>query len=228
MSGAGKVSGFLSRFAPRRPAEGETTVAPERVDHDPVVPTKALKKFIASLRLKPAPVLLDLGPVVGSNISFFGEQLGCKIIVEDVFADLDRFQREERIAEFPAFLKTRLTPQGDTTVDGILCWDLFDFLDKPSAAAIAGELMRVMSDNGALFGFFTTAPPQESRFTKFVVVDETNLKHRPYSTPRMRQAVLQNRDIIKLFERLRVSDSFLLHSNIREILFRKPPYLTAS
>ena len=28
----------------------------------------------------------------------------------------------------------------------------------------------------------------------------------------MRQAVLQNRDIIKLFERLRVSDSFLLQT----------------
>jgi hypothetical protein len=85
-----------------------------------------------------------------------------------------------------------------------------------------------MADNGSLFGFFTTAHPELSRFTKFVVVDDTNLRHRPYSTPRMRQAVLQNRDIIRLFERLRVSDSFLLHSNIREILFRKPPYLPAS
>ena len=41
----------------------------------------------------------------------------------------------------------------------------------------------------------------------------------------MRQPVLQNRDIIKLFERLRVSDSFLLQTNVREILFRKPDYL---
>jgi len=62
--------------------------------------------------------------------------------------------------------------------------------------------------------------------TKFVVADDASLRHRPYSTPRMRQAVLQNRDIIKLFDRLRVSDSFLLQSNVREILFRKPAYLT--
>jgi hypothetical protein len=41
----------------------------------------------------------------------------------------------------------------------------------------------------------------------------------------MRQPVMQNRDIIKLFERLRVSDSFLLHTKVREILFRKPDYL---
>jgi hypothetical protein len=38
--------------------------------------------------------------------------------------------------------------------------------------------------------------------------------------------VLQNRDIIRMFETLRVSDSFLLQTNLREILFRKPAYLT--
>ena len=40
-----------------------------------------------------------------------------------------------------------------------------------------------------------------------------------------RQRSLQNRDIIKLFETLRVSDSFLMKTNMREIIFRKPAYL---
>jgi hypothetical protein len=63
---------------------------------------------------------------------------------------------------------------------------------------------------------------------KYVVVDDLNLRHRPYGPPRMRSRVLQNRDIIRLFERLRVSDSFLLQTNIREILFRKPAYLAST
>jgi hypothetical protein len=86
--------------------------------------------------------------------------------------------------------------------------------------------MRVLGPNGSLFGFFATAQPTEARFTKFLVSDDSNLRHRAYSTPRMRQAVLQNRDIIKLFEGLRVSDSFLLQNKVREILFRKPEYLS--
>jgi hypothetical protein len=49
-----------------------------------------------------------------------------------------------------------------------------------------------------------------------------NLRYRPYPASRGRQASLQNRDIIRLFPNLRVSDSFLLQNNIREILFRKP------
>jgi hypothetical protein len=219
------VTGFLSRLAPRRAAEEEAEPAPVRVEPDVVVPTKALKKFIASLRQRPTPTLLDLGPVVGSNIAYFGEQLGCKIFIEDIFADLDRFQREHRVADLPAFLETRF-PQAPESVDGILCWDLFDFLDRPSSHVVAGHLMRVLKANGALFGFFATAHPGEARFTKFIVADDSNLRHRAYSTPRMRQVVMQNRDIIKLFERLRVSDSFLLHTKVREILFRKPEYLS--
>jgi len=218
------MTGFLSRLAPRRAAEDQPGPPAALAEPEVVVPTKALKKFIGSLRSRSSPSLLDLGPVVGSNIAYFGERLGCKIFVEDVFADLDRFQREHRSADLPSYLETRF-PQGPESVDGILCWDLFDFLDKPSARVLAGHLTRVLKPNGTLFGFFGTAHPSEARFTKFIVADDSSLRHRPYSTPRMRQAVLQNRDIIKLFERLRVSDSFLLQTKVREILFRKPEYL---
>ena len=220
------MTGFLSRLAPRRAAEEVAEPAPARVEPDVVVPSKALRKFIAVLRQSPFPLLLDLGPVVGSNIEYFGERLGCKLFIEDLFADIDRFEREHRLAELPAFLETRL-PQDPGSVDGILCWDLFDFLDKPSARVVAEHLMRVLRVNGALLGFFATAHPAEVRFSKFIVTDDSSVRHRPYSTPRMRQAALQNRDIIKLFGRLRVSDSFLLRSNVREIVFRKPDYLSS-
>ncbi len=225
MSGDRKVPGFLSRLAPRRPAEAEHQPPATGLDRDPVVSTKALKKFIAGLRLHESPVLLDLGPVVGQNIAFFGEQLGCKIFVEDIFGDIDHFEREHKLPDLPAFLEQRF-PQADGSVNGILCWDLFDFLTRPAAQVVAAHLTRALAVNGALFGFFSTAHPRETRLTKFVVVDENHLRHRAYAAPRMRQPVLQNRDIIRLFERLRVSDSFLLHTNVREILFRKPAYLT--
>jgi hypothetical protein len=49
-----------------------------------------------------------------------------------------------------------------------------------------------------------------------------NLRYRFYPSLRPRQASLPNRDIIRLFEGLRVADSFLLLNKQREILFRKP------
>jgi len=183
--------------------------------------TKALKKFLATLTSRPDPVLLDLGPVIGSNVSFFGEQLGCKIFVEDLFAHLDRHVRAGTLEALPAFLKKRF-PQEAGSVDGILCWDLIDYLDRAAAQELAGELTRVLRPDGALLGFFGTAQTREARYTKFIIADEVNLKHRSYEAARGRQAILLNRDIIKLFAGLRVSDSFLLKNNLREILFRKP------
>jgi hypothetical protein len=214
--------GLLDRLAPRK---GDTDVRPpdlpSRSSDDPVFSTKGLHKFLQTLTARELPVLLDLGPVVGSNVSFFGEQLGCKIFVEDIFADIDRHVREGKLDELPEFLRKRF-PQADGEVDGILCWDLIDYLDRPAAKELATQLTRVLRPDGALLGFFGSAASQESRYTKFIIVDDVNLRHRSYAASRGRQAILPNRDIIRLFPGLRVSDSFLLKNNLREILFRKP------
>ena len=187
----------------------------------PIFATKALKKFLTGLTTRQSPILLDLGPVVGTNIALFGEQLGCKIFVEDIFADLDRHAREAKLDAFPAFLRTRF-PQADGSVDGILCWDLIDYLDRLAAQALAAQLTRLLRPGGALLGFFGTGRVRQTRYTKYIIVDEMNLKHHPYPAARGPQPILLNRDIIRLFSDLRVSDSFLLNNNLREILFRKP------
>ena len=213
--------GLLDRLTPRKP-EADIRPAPRPAEPaDPVFATKALRKFLGCLTLRDMPVLLDLGPVVGGNVTFLGEQLGCKIFVEDIFADLDRHVRAGTLDAFPAFLKERLTHESET-VDGILCWDLIDYLDRPSAQQLARELMRVLRPDGALLGFFGIGQPQDSCYTKFVIVDDVTLRHRQYPAARRRQNSMVNRDILRLFTGLRVSDSFLLQNNQREILFRKP------
>jgi hypothetical protein len=212
--------GLLNRLAPRKP-EHNVAASPSVVD-DPVFATTALRKFLTTLTSHDSPTLLDLGPVVGSNVSFFGEQLGCKIFVEDIFADVDRHVREGKLEALPEFLTKRF-PQDTGTVDGILCWDVIDYLDKASAQELAKELTRLLRPDGALLGFFGSVPKPDVRYTKYIIVDEVNLKYRTYQAARGRQAVLLNRDIIRLFAGLRVSDSFLLQNNLREILFRKAP-----
>jgi hypothetical protein len=212
--------GLLDRLAPRR-QDADVPMSSSVAVGDPVFSTKALRKFLTSLTSHESPVLLDLGPVVGSNVSFFGEQLGCKIFVEDIFADLDRHVFEGKIDALPAFLRTRF-PQVEGTVDGILCWDIVDYLDKSSAKVLADQLTRVLRPDGALLGFFAMGQSSDTRYTKYIIADEVTLKHRTYPALRGRQTSLLNRDIIRLFTGLRVSDSFLLQNNLREILFRKP------
>ena len=212
--------GLLDRLAPRK-SESEALPGPNAGVIEPSFSTKALKKFLTALTSRRSPVLVDLGPVVGGNVNFFGEQLGCKIFVEDIFADVDRHVRQDKVDALAGFLSRRFA-QADDSVDGILCWDLIDYLDRASAQVLAGQLTRLLRPEGALLGFFATSQSPDIRYTKYIISDEVNLRHRAYRAARGKQTILPNRDIIRLFGGLRVSDSFLLQNNIREILFRKP------
>lgn len=214
--------GLLDRIAARRHDTSQVSRVGTEVE-EPVFPTKALRKFIGALSTHDSPTLLDLAPVVGANVNFFGEHLNCKVLVEDIFAELERHSKANQLDALPKFLSSRF-PQPDNSVDGILCWDLMDYLDRPAAHALADQLIRLLKPDGALLAFFGTAQPRDATYTRYVIVDEASLKHRHYPATRARQSILANRDVIRLFERLRVSESFLLQNNLREILFRKPAY----
>jgi hypothetical protein len=162
--------------------------------------------------------------VVGSNVTFFGEQLGCKILVEDLYKDIDRHVRDGKVADLPAFFAKRF-PQDAGSVDGILCWDVFDYLDRAAAAALALQLVRILRPEGSLLAFFSTAEPAvgaAATYTRHVVVDQGNLQHRPHAAARGKQRPVLNRDIQRMFEPLRITEQFLLKTNLREVLFRKP------
>lgn len=223
---AGGLNDLFSRLGGRRgETPGATGASAAAAEPDLIYPTKALPKFLANMSAKPAPALLDLGPVVGGNVSFFGEELGCRIRVEDVFGDIERHAVNGTLDALPEYFRTRFKSEPGT-VDGILCWDVFDYLERAAAASLAAALARLLVAEGSLLGFFSTASDAgRAQYTKYLVVDQGNLRYRAYSGTRVRQRSLQNRDIIKLFESLRVSDSFLMKTNMREIIFRKPAYL---
>jgi hypothetical protein len=190
----------------------------------PIHPTKALPRFLSSLNARSQPLLLDLGPVVGTNVTFFGEELGCKILVENLFKDIDRHITDGKLDELPAFLAKRLTQEADS-IDGILCWDIFDYVDKKAAQALARQLVRVLRPDGALLAQFSGSEPSATAsptYTRYVVIDRQRLQYRPYAAVRGKQRPLPNRDIQRMFEPLRITEQILLKNNLREMLFRKP------
>lgn len=208
---------------------------PEAAGHDAGPPaaqaqsSRGLPRFLAGLSVRDQPVLLDLGPVVGANVAFFGD-LGCKLFVEHLSNDVDRHVRDDRLGDLPAFLASRF-PQEAGSVDGILCWDVFDYLDRDAAEALARQLVRVLRPDGVMLAFFSqaaTAGGEPPTYTRHAVVDQRTLEHRPYPAARARQRPLLNRDIQRMFEPLAITDQFLLKTNVREILMRKPAGTGAS
>jgi hypothetical protein len=216
------LTDLFSMFGQRRVAEPVRTAdVPAKISSDPWYATKSLQKFLACLQGRPNPVIVDLGPVVGSNITYFGENLGCRIRVEDVGSDIDRHTTDGAIEQLPAFFSKRFT-EAQESVDGILCWDFLDYLDRPSAQSLAASLSRLLRPGGCLLGFFSTTDSPEPVYTRYVVMDDSTLQYKTYPAKRARHRGLMNGDIIKLFKDLKVTDSFLMKSNLREMLFRKP------
>ena len=194
----------------------------------PVVPaaaeavyvSKTLAKVFAAVHARPVAVLVDLGPAIGSNISYLGERVGCKIHVGDLYADLARHKRDGTFDRLPEFLGKRFT-LSDGSVDAVLCWDLFDCLGPAAGGVLAKELIRLLRPGGLLLGFFGARASEETRYTKYFIEDESRLRYRFYMGAGCRRRVLQSRDIDTLFHDLQLSDSILMTPRLREVLFRK-------
>ena len=192
----------------RRP--GEVTIA-----------SRVFPRFLAVLTSKDAPTILDLGPVVGANVAFFGERLAGKIHVEDLFADIEAHAQRGARGALAGFLASRLKQEPET-VDGILCWDVFDYLDRSAGQALATRLVQVLRPGGVLIGSFGTTPVQLTHYTRTALITGDRLSQRTYPAAPVQRTVWVTRDIGKLFVGLSVAESVLLKSNTRETLFRKP------
>ncbi len=197
--------------------EAAQAAPPPVAEPAPTRTTKVLPRFLSALAPLESPALINLGPVVGQNIAFLGERLGCKIFVEHIGPDLASTPAPSALA----MLQKRLA-HGPGSVDGILCWDLFDWLDKRTSQVLAAYLVGLLKPGGVLYAFFgaTNGPIEEE--TRFIIAapDAFELRVSP-ATARPRN-VLVTRDINKMFEGLVVTESVLLKSNTRETLFRKP------
>jgi hypothetical protein len=208
----------LNGLFKRKPDTPAPAAAP--VSSDVVATSKVFPRFLAALSQRPAPVLLDLGPVVGQNIAFFGDRLACKIYVEDLIADIEAHAKRGERERLAQFFAGRLT-QADESVDGILCWDVFDFLDRAAGVVLAAKLTRLLRKGGALYGSFGTTAIDLSNYSRVTVEAVDKLRARPFPASTVRRHVLLTRDINKMFEGLTINESVLLKTNTRESLFRK-------
>ena len=230
----GGLSGFVSRLGrqnSRSDDEPSRVATASRVAVEPrtvaaasvetVYASKTIARLLDMLFARPNDAeVMDLGPVIGSNITFLGERVGCKIHVADLYADIDRHVLHDKLDQLPEFLTGRLAAR-PSSIDAVLGWDIFDYLAPMAATALAGELMRILRPGGVLLGFFGARASDDPRYTKFFFQDESHLRCRYYPSACTRRWVLQNRDINIMFAGLEICETVLLKSGVREILFRK-------
>lgn len=200
-----------------------THLVPAGTGSGPVVRTTVLPKFVSAVARRAIPVVVDLGTAVGPNVEFLSERLACTIHVQDFFAEVEAHarRRADDPEVGPLALASKLL-QPLESVDGILCWDLFDYLDLSTGRTLAVRLTGLLRPGGALHGLFGTTPDAVQHYTRFVMESDDRLRLQPYPATPTRRAVLAAGDIHRMFGELTVAEFILLRSHSRETLFRKP------
>lgn len=216
------LAGWWTRV--RRSLPG--SVHPDRSDAGPpgddgVYASKTLRLFLDGMRVVPAPVIVELAPAIGTNISFLGDQLACKLFPENIYADIDRLARSGQEDRVPALLATRLT-QAPGSVDGILAWSLFDYLRIGEAKGLASQLVSMLKPGGLLMARSATVLGEEASFRNYVIADEDHVRYRHVPAARGPQRVWLGGDLEALLAPLEVVASHLLSHHQRETLLRQP------
>ncbi|MEI6666892.1 MAG: class I SAM-dependent methyltransferase [Acidobacteriota bacterium] len=183
--------------------------------------SRALPHFLKAMRHRAAPVLVDLGPAIGENVTLLGDQLGCKVHIEHLFGDGTRSNLDRRASENCADLPIAFAYPANS-IDGVLCWDVLDYLSPAAAGRLVAELSRVLKPGGVGMAIFTTNHAPEPGYRKYVIVDVQHLRQRDYPAATGPRRLWTSRDVHLMMSKLEVDESYLLKHRQRETLFHKP------
>ncbi|MFQ5816832.1 MAG: methyltransferase domain-containing protein [Terriglobia bacterium] len=201
------------RLSARSSASPVSVAPPARASH-------ALAQFFHSLADRTHPSVLDLGPVWHSTVQLLTEA-GAKVYTEDPLEVLAAAGQEAESPEAEAsaaaqFLEANLR-YGEESLDGVLAWDLFEYLPEELLPPTSARLHALLKPGGLLLTVFRNQL-QAARGNRYrlgtresFVVLPTELGLRPLR-------VLQNRAILDLFATFSSSRTFIRRDNLREVL----------
>ena len=199
----------------RRPPPPAADVATEGTPDDTVRATHVLSDFVAGIRARTSPVVIDLGPTNGPNVAFLGQELACKLFIEDVLARLAKTSNRGGIGQ-PLRLR-----QPDGSADGILCWDVLDHFAPAARPVLAAELVRVLRPEGLLLLYQRLEVVSHPDRVVYEIMNPSRLCLRRHGAPSVRvERPLQHRELEIMFGGLTAVKTVLLKDGMREVLFR--------
>ena len=217
----GRIPQYLSPLTQTMgvvPSGGETS-SPR------VHPSNNLKRLLQILGARPKPQLLDLGRLESHNIDWLIHK-GFKVSVDDritllttpAMPPLDNQKEEKKIPSPPSL---EILEYAASSFDGILCWDLFDYIVMKQAQVLLSGLEAILKPKGLLLAFFnfnrsTPLPP-----IRYRIHGEDQLEYKPLTADTIPRRVYENREIQDLFSKFKLLNSCFLKNQMREVLVQK-------
>jgi hypothetical protein len=178
--------------------------------------SRMLKKYLSVLARHERPEVLDLGPVCGSNVSFFLERCA-RLHVCDVFSrPTEQRQRECGAESALAYLDFK-----ENSMAGIHVWDAPDHLDNRLLSLLVRKLHTLMKPDGLMMMIASTATAAQSSSHYLVIRDDGAGALEKLTARRLPYFYRTNRDIEQCMKPFKQVNSFLCSSGVREFLFKR-------
>lgn len=205
----------LGQEAKSLPAEQRPPAAP-LVRH-----SNGLQEFWKGIQSPAGLQILDLGSASQANVSFI-TGLGHKLYTEDLIRTLQDSAPaepvpEEHLSEADRFFQENLKFE-EGQFDGILCWDLFDFLADPLVKPLVERLHHSLKPGGTLLTFFHTGQVgHEVPLYQYSIQSEDTLRITRRGAGKLHRT-FHNRAIENLFRRFTSLKFYLVRDNLREVI----------
>ena len=209
------VSGGVLR---RNPAQSSKPMLSSR-------PSRGLEQFFSAFRDQAGLTILDLGGANQENINFI-TNLGHRFYSEDflrIFQDAfgGDVTDQSNPGRIDYFLRECLD-YPDEQFDGVLAWDVLEYMEPPLLAATAAHLRRVLKNKGYLLAFFQSAERQTTvPCYTFRIQDVRTLQVCQQGERAASHQLFNNRSLEKLFHDFESVKFFLTRERLREVIARK-------
>jgi len=183
--------------------------------------SKGLREFCGAIRSPEGLQILDLGAASQANINFV-IGLGHRVCTEDLHRCLELYSSRSMVTADPDTVSDRFFREnlqyGAARFDGVLCWDLFDFLPDALVKPMVDRLFELIKPRGYLLAFFHSGQPgQLLPVCQYRISSQDQLHVSERAQGKLRRAI-NNRGIESLFRNYASLKFFLTKDSLREVV----------
>jgi hypothetical protein len=183
--------------------------------------SKGLREFANCIRTPEGLRVLDLGAASQANINFLTD-LGHRVCTEDLHNCLELFSSRTMVTPDPdteaeQFFKENVAFE-EGQFDGVLCWDLLDFVPDALVKPLIARLHLLLKPGGYLLAFFHSGQPgQVVPVCQYRIASAEQLQINERAPGKLRRS-FNNRGIESLFREFASLKFFLTKDNLREVV----------
>jgi len=181
-----------------------------------------LASVLERVRDEDSWAILDMASARRSNVAFFSD-CGCRLAVADL---IDQLVAPEELPgsrqALDDYLASLLPPTLAGSLNLVLCWDLPDYLPRPSLAALMRVLAPRMRPDGLVHLFVNYAQPRIPAVPcKHEIQSDGSLLRRPRNTALRAAPRYSMAEVERLMPEFAVERGILLKNGLQENLLRK-------